>query len=301
MPDDLYQAPVPPKVSVILAVRNQAAELRRAIAALEASRGREQFEILVVDRASDDETAELNEEFPQVILLLLPHDFGATKAMNIATRTAKGDCLLFLSPSVEVESGTVMALAERIENDAAAVAVCPLLVESDGNPIPQILPLPDRAFFSRAAEQPVAGSVPDIVPHVDKDGGKDSIDVAYASGDALMVRRQFVGGMNYFDRRLGHHWADADLALQIRRAQKKIRICTSIRARWHAPAATEPNDVAHQADRVLGGAVLLGKYFGFFPGFAFRTGATLKALVTFKLGLFSALLGGQKLDGGGAG
>src|SRR5258708_37753169 len=29
--------------------------------------------------------------------------------------------------------------------------------------------------------------------------------------------------MNYFDERFGHRWADADLAAQIRRAQRKVR------------------------------------------------------------------------------
>jgi len=294
MPDE-YQAPVPPKVSVILVVRNQIAELRRAIAAIEKSTGREQFEILVVDRASDDDTPDLNEEFPQVTLLRLPFDFGATKAMNIATRTAKGDCLLFLSPGVEVEPGTIMSLAGRIENDSAAVAVCPLLVDDTGGPVPQVLPLPDRGFFSNASERPPSKSVPDIAP------GNDTIDVAYPGRDALLVRRQFVAGMNYFDERLGHHWADADLALRIHRAQKKIRICTSVQAKWHPPVSAEPNDTAHQADRILGAAVLLRKYDGFFAGLTFRIAATLGALATFKLGLFGALLSSQKLDGSGAG
>jgi GT2 family glycosyltransferase len=293
MPDD-YQPPVPPKVSVILVVRNQIAELRRAIAAIEKSTGREQLEILVVDRAGDDETSELNEEFPQVTLLRLPYDFGATKAMNIGTRTAKGDYLLFLSPSVEVQPGTIIALAERLENDSAAVAVCPLLVDDRGQPVPQVLPFPDREFFSSASERPASSNVPDIAP------GNDAVDVAYPGHDALLVRRQFVAGMNYFDERLGHHWADADLALRIHRAQKKIRICTAMQATWRPPSATEPNDVAHQADRILGAAVLLGKYNGFFAGLTFRLAAALRALATFKLGLFGALLSGQKLDGSGA-
>jgi GT2 family glycosyltransferase len=292
MPDDVYQAPAPPKVSVILVVRNQAAELRRAIAALENSRDRDQFEILVVDRASSDETPELDEEFPSITMLRLPFDFGATKAMNIATRTAKGDYLLFLSPGVEVEPATVASLAERFEHDPAAAAACPLLIDAAGQAVPQVHPIPDRAFFTGASERPEPMSVPN--------SGAEVIDIGCPM-KAILVRRQFVAGMNYFDERLGHHWADADLALQIHRAQKKIRLYTPIHAKWHAPATTEPNDTAHQADRILGAAVLLGKYNGFFAGFTFRTGATLKALITFKLGLFGALLSGQKLDGSGAG
>lgn len=293
MPDDAYQAPTPPKVSVILVVCNQATELRRAIAALEKSNSRDQFEILVVDRASADDTPTLDEEFPSLTMLRLPFDFGATKAMNIATRTAKGDFLFFLPPNIEVEPATVVSLAERMESDPGAAAACPLLVDSAGLPVPQVQAFPDSAFFANAVEQPVDGGVPDI--------SRESVDIALPGNGAILVRRRFVAGMNYFDERLGHYWADADLALQIHRALKKIRIYTPIIAKWHPPASAEPNDTAHQADRALGAAVLLGKYNGFFAGFAFRTGTTLKALLRFKFGLLSALLSGQKLDGSGAG
>ncbi|MEQ1947355.1 MAG: glycosyltransferase [Bryobacteraceae bacterium] len=291
MADDVYQAPLAPKVSVILTVRNQIAEVRRAISALESSRGREQMEILVVDRASEDGTPALDEEFPSVTMLRLPHDFGNTRAMNIAARTAKAESLFYLSPNVEVHPETVMALAERLQSDATAVAVCPLLVDANGEPVPQVLPTPDASLFREASEKLPSKSVPAT--------DTETVDVSYPASDAWMVRRHFVAGMNYFDERLGHHWADADLALQIRRAGRRIRICTGIRATWNPPA-TQPNDIAHQADRILGGAVLLGKYYGFFSGFTFRWGAILGALVTLKMGLFGALLSDRKLDGADA-
>ena len=78
-----------PKIAVIIIVHNQAAELRRAIAALENSAQREQLEILVVDCASDDSTAEVAEEFPGITMQRMPEHFGATKALNIATRTPR--------------------------------------------------------------------------------------------------------------------------------------------------------------------------------------------------------------------
>jgi GT2 family glycosyltransferase len=294
MAEETYQAPVPPKVSVILTVRDQIAEVRRAIAAIEASRDREQLEILLVDRASTDGTPALDEEFPAMTLLRLPHDFGNARAMNIATRTAKAEFLFFLAANVEVQPDTIAVLAEQLEKDTAAVALCPLLVDAAGNPVPQVMPLPNAAFFGGASENPAPKNIPNT------DGNLETIDVAYPGCDALMVRRQFVAGMNYFDERLGHAWPDADLALQARRAGRKIRICTGVRANWHALTAAEPNDVAHQSDRILGAAVLLGKYYGFFAGLTFRSGAILRALTTFKLGLFGALLSGQKLDGSGA-
>lgn len=117
----------------------------------------------------------------------------------------------------------------------------------------------------------------------------------YASLDALMVRKTFVRGMNYFDERYGHYWADLDLAMQARRASKKIRVYPGIRAVRHPgtdPVASEP---LAKADRILGAAAFLGKYG--MGGTGLRIGAAIGALTSFNFGLFSALLSGQKLDG----
>ena len=56
--------PVTPKVAAILIAHNQAAELRRALEALERSVPRELLEILVVDCASEDDTRGFADEFP---------------------------------------------------------------------------------------------------------------------------------------------------------------------------------------------------------------------------------------------
>ncbi len=57
----------------------------------------------------------------------------------------------------------------------------------------------------------------------------------YPGREALLVRKQFVAGMNYFDERFGEYWADADLAIKIRKAGRKLEMYPAIRATWHAP------------------------------------------------------------------
>src|SRR5262249_3334889 len=97
MPDPVPQEePLGLRVSVILVAYNQAPALRRALAALEKSADRERLEILVVDCGSTDESSRMDSEFPAINLLRLPHHLGATRAMNIATRTAKADLLFYL-------------------------------------------------------------------------------------------------------------------------------------------------------------------------------------------------------------
>jgi len=81
MADNLpVEEPLGPRVSAILVALNQIESLRRAVAALDRSTDRERLEILVVDLGSQDGSAQLDSEFPSIVTLRLPHNFGATNA-----------------------------------------------------------------------------------------------------------------------------------------------------------------------------------------------------------------------------
>ena len=218
----------------------------------------------------------LDEQFPSINVLRLPDHFGATKALNIATRTARGEVLFYLSPEVEVAPGTIANLREKLESASDTAAVCPLLVSPEGKPIWRVLPLPTREIFSQVC----SGNAPFTeVP----DFTGESIPVAFPGRDAVMVRRNFIAGMNYFDERLGEFWADADLALQIRRAGKKIRVYPEIRAAYHSATISRQPDVAETLRQGRRGGGAAGQVRRLFAGAGFRLGATLKALLELQL------------------
>ena len=290
--EPLEEQPLGPRVSAILVSCNQIEPLRRAVAALERSTDRERLEILVVDLGSQDGSPQLDSEFPAIVTLRLPHNFGATKAMNIGTRTAKADLVFYLSPDVEVAPDTVQKLADKLEEDSDAAAVCPLLVDDEGKPASRIYKLPTAESFK--------GEMPPVAIDV----GQEIVNVEYPGRDAVMVRKQFVKGMNYFDERYGEFWADADLAMQIRRGLKKIRLYPGIRAVKHADSSeTIPaaNRGLLAADRAGGAAAFVGKYYGFMGGLGFRIGAIFRALGHFDFKQLIALCSGQKIDGSQAG
>ncbi len=279
-----------PKVAAIIVVHNQAAELRRAIAALERSAQREQLEILVVDCASDDSTAEVAEGFPGITLQRLPEHFGATKALNIATRTARAEYLFLLSPDVEVAPDTVARLAEKLDAETSVTGACPLLMDGDGKPVMRTRTFPDRQSLAEVR----GGGELGWIPIREETLALDRYPVLYPGREALLIRKQFVAGMNYFDERVGEYWADADLAIKIRKAGRKLEMYPAIRATWHEPEAA-PNDIIHRSDRILGAAALLSKHEGFFAGFGFRIAAMLGALMRFDFPLLGALASGKKV------
>jgi GT2 family glycosyltransferase len=279
-----------PSVSVVLTPFNQAPALRRAVEALERSQDRDRLEILIVDCGSQDESARIDAEFPAVSLLRLPHHLGATRAMNIATRTAKAELIFFLSPDVEVLPDTVSGLAAKLESESDAAAACPLLMDSAGEPASRMFRIPTRETLA-------AGEL----PSVSLDLTQESIPVEYPGLDALLVRKQFLRGMNFFDERFGQYWADADLAMKIRQSGKKIRLHPAIRATFHPGTDSLAGDDLAEADRTLGAAAFLAKYHGFSAGLGFRLKAILKALANFDFHRVSLLTSGQKLDGSQAG
>ena len=283
IPREEVEVPVEPRVSAILVAHNQAAALRRAIDALEKSQNRDRLEIIVVDCASDDESGQLDTEYENITLLRLPHNMGATRAMNIGTRTAKAETLFFVSPNVEVAPETVTRLADRLDAAGDTAAVAPLLVDPEGAPVSRDQNPDDAVTGKNPGELITAGG--------------ESVAVEYAPATALMIRKQFIKGMNYFDERFGHFGADADLAMQIRNAQRKIRIYPGIRAVYHAAPDPNEGDPLYIADREGGTAAWLGKYDGFFAGLMYRIGAIFRALGGFRFKELAALASGQKLDG----
>ncbi|HEX8984968.1 MAG TPA: glycosyltransferase family 2 protein [Bryobacteraceae bacterium] len=283
-----------PRVSVLVVSYNHAAALRRCLEALERSEERERIEVLVVDNGSGDESVAVIAEFPSVTPLHLPRNFGFTKALNIGMRTAKAELFCFLNPRVEVEPGTIKALADRLEVEPDAVAVCPSLVTPDGAPAPLLYRLPDPGDIGALAGNGAFEAAP--APR------EDAAPVAFASFACLLARAYFLKGLRHIDERYAQSWGDAEIAAQIRRSGKKVLRLASARAVWHAEddirAGMPPAALALlKADWTLGAAAFAGKHFGAWAGWKLRLAATLGALVRFRLRLFSYLLTGQKVDG----
>jgi GT2 family glycosyltransferase len=270
------QEPAPPKVSVVVVSHNRAERLRRCLASLERAEGRETFEIIVVDNGSSDGSGQLDNEFAAARFIRLPKNFGLTKALNIGIRASETEYALLLHDDTEVESGVVRILAETLDSTPEAAAVCPLLVDGNGAPAPQLGDLPPDERYRPA----VPGDAPAAV--------------SYPRGAALMLRTFFHRAMRQIDERYGQFGSDADLAQQVRRGSKKILLVPSARVLHHG---REEDPAIRRADFRLGRAAWIGKYLGFGAGVVARLGAILRPLATLSLVEFRYTVGGQKIDG----
>ncbi len=256
---------------------NSVAALRRCLESLEASDGRDRLEVIVVDNGSRDGSAALDSDFPNVQFVRLPKNFGLTKALNIGWRAANAEYVLFLHADTEVEPPAVAALANVLDARPDTWAVCPLLVDGQGAPAPQLGRFPPDQTFRPAQ---VTGSEP--------------LAVEYPRGAALMVRVAVIKSIRQIDERYGQFGSDADLAAQIVRAGKSILLVPAARVRHDGGGEHSP---AELADVRLARAVFAGKYHGFAAGLQARLASILQPLVSFRFGELKYTLAGQKIDG----
>lgn len=314
------EPPFPP-VSVVIVSRNRIADLRRCLDALMKSDGLAHIEIIIVDLASADGSRDLDTEFPQLRIIRMPRNFGKTLARNNGVRTAANDLVFFLDPGVAVEPSAIAALARTFDADPACAAAAPQVLNADGSPGPGSYPLPDRTtlaswclsgdgpFAARPVSASVTGNPPETRREIDETATEshrepDGWEAAWDG--ALMVRRQFIAGMNYFDeKRFFEHFAELDLFRQIHNAGKHLRVISEARCTLFsvpAPKFTPEDRALLACDRVAGASAFLDKLSG--GGFSFHISMIFKALGGAfapsgapRMKVVSGLLSGVKIDG----
>jgi GT2 family glycosyltransferase len=271
------QVKAAPRVSVVVVSHNRVDWLRRCLASLEASEGRERYQLIVVENGSTDGSAQLDLDFPNAQWIRLPKNFGLTKAWNLGWRAADAEYVFFLHCDTEVEPGVIARLADVLDANSDAVAVCPLLIGEEGRPAPQLGSFPPDAQWRPAQPE-----------------GDAPIAVEYPRGAALMARVFYIKALRQIDERYGQFGADADLAAQIRRANRKILLVPDARVRHEGRSGYSAQE---RADLQLARAVFIGKYKGALAGIQARIGAIFAALFGFRFGELMDLVSGQKIDG----
>jgi GT2 family glycosyltransferase len=263
-------------VSVVVVSRNRAAMLRRCLESIEASEARATLQVIVVDNGSTDGSSQLGDDFPDVQFIRLPKNFGLTKALNLGWRAADAEYVFFLHDDTEVQASSVGLLAAALDTHSDAAAVCPLLVDGQGQPAAQLGSLPPTREWRPATH------------------GAEPSPVEFPRGAALMLRVYFIKALRQIDERYGQFGSDADLAAEIRRASRKILLVPAARVRHEGRFHYSSLE---SADFLSSRAVFLGKYQGFGAGIQARIAAVLGSLAGFRLGELKYTIAGQKIDG----
>ena len=110
-----------PHISVVIPVHNGGEYLSRCLDALLAS-SYESYELIVVDDASTDDSAEIARK-KGVAVFQLPHKSGPATARNLGAEMAKGDIVLFIDSDVLVRHDTISRVVSDFMNNPDLAAV----------------------------------------------------------------------------------------------------------------------------------------------------------------------------------
>ena len=133
-----------PEVSIIIISYDTRQFIGTCLGALARHAGDVACEVIVLDNASRDGSAEMIEqEFPWVVLVKNPANLGYAKAVNQGIRLARGRYFLVLNPDVEVAEGSVASLLSFMERNPGVGLAGAKLLYPDGT-----LQMSCRTFYT---------------------------------------------------------------------------------------------------------------------------------------------------------
>lgn len=202
-----------PVVSIVIPVHGQWEYTLRCLRSIEANPPKVPFEVVVVDDASPDDTADRLRVVPGVRTLTLPQNVGYLKACNAAFPLCVGEYVLLLNNDTEVTPGWLEALHDVADADETVGAVGSRLVYPDGR-------LQEAGGVIYAD-----GTGCNVGKFHDADASAFSFrrEVHYSSAASLLVRADVLREIGGFDERFAPaYYEDTDLCFEIRRRGLKV-------------------------------------------------------------------------------
>jgi N-acetylglucosaminyl-diphospho-decaprenol L-rhamnosyltransferase len=122
-----------PLLSIVLVNWNTRDLLRACLRSIYATLDAISFEIIVVDNASDDASADMiRSEFPEVQVIRNEANLGFAVGNNIGLRRASGDFVMLLNPDTDLCPGSVARMLDFIKSRPDVGMVGPKLIGADG-------------------------------------------------------------------------------------------------------------------------------------------------------------------------
>ncbi len=251
-------------------------------------------EVIVVDNASADGSAEMvAAEFPGVRLIASKDNLGFARGSNLAASVASGDHILYLNPDTELVSNALYGMWQTLATQPLCGAVSCKLLNSDGTvqltcaadvPSPRN-ELSSMLFLDRLFPHSALLSARELAywDHL------DSRDVPCLSGACLMARRATLERLGGFDESLFIYGEDVDLCCRIAALGFTLRYMASETVFHHEGAASRKKgpDYAPLRQRAANHYVL-AKHFGATRALAYRGAVSIGSAARIGAGLLFA-------------
>jgi N-acetylglucosaminyl-diphospho-decaprenol L-rhamnosyltransferase len=194
-----------PPIAVVVVTYRNSANVAGTLRALTAQL-RDDDQLLVVDNASGDGTADVaREAASRAQVLEQPRNLGFAGGCNVGAGASEAPLLLFLNPDAELSAGCLDAL-RRIDGERPEWGAWQALVTMRGGR--EINSSGGVIHFLGMGWAGSCGKPADVAPN-------GPSEVSFASGAALVVRRDAWERVGGFDERYFMYGEDLDLGLRM--------------------------------------------------------------------------------------
>ncbi len=215
-----------PDLSIVVLSWNTRELLRECLTSLRAGRGSLSVEIVLIDNASSDGSADMvAADFPEVRLFRNAHNVGYAIGVNQGLRECRGQRLCLLGSDTRVFPDALQQLVAFLDAHPDAGAVAPRCLNPDGSDQRGCMRFPSL----RTAlwwDTPLAAFWPnsrELRRYQMKDWDhRGTRQVDQPPGTCLMFRRDLLERVGYMDERLWLFFNDVDFALRIWRTKSPI-------------------------------------------------------------------------------
>ncbi len=202
-----------PLVSIVIPVYNKIDYTVACLRSLVQHAGAAAFEVIVVDDASSDTTAERLAHIGGIRVIRNAQNLGFVGSCNAGAEAARGDFVLFLNNDTVVTAGWLEALLRCFDEEPDAGLVGAKLVYPDGR-----LQEAGGIIFSDGSGWNYGRFEDPADPRYNFRRETD-----YCSGAAILIRRELLARLGGFDTRYAPaYYEDTDLAFAVRAAGLKV-------------------------------------------------------------------------------
>ncbi len=203
-----------PKLSIVILTYNSANYIERLLKSIAKFNEGSDYEIIVVDNNSTDETVKLIQK-AKVKIIENKENVGFAKGINIGAEEAKGEYLLFINPDMEWKNGSIEDLISLFEQDSKVGVIGGKILTKNGR-----------------AEKSAGRSLKTFEVFLTTLGLDEALgvrtspnkrcEVDFVSGGFMAVRKDLFGKLGGFDENLFMYVEDMEFCYRAKKEGMKV-------------------------------------------------------------------------------
>ena len=212
-----------PFISIIITTRNRKKDISECIESILSS-NYSNYEIILVDNASEDDTVEMIEQkFPYVKIVKNDKNLGIAGGRNIGTSLAKGDYILFLDSDTIIDKNMLGELINVIKKEKRIGIVVPKMY---------FLESPNLIWYAGAKVNLLTSRTYNIGVYEIDYGQYDKICETSHGPTAFLCSRELINKIGEHNEEYFMSYADLDFAIRAKKEGFKVLYVPTAKL-WH--------------------------------------------------------------------